>query len=296
MPTGFFLRRVRWATLGAILVGGVVSMSSTVSGEGAPFSISGNGPSEKRDDVAELKAQYHCLTKDWEKREVGGYIVENNVWNKGDRSDYSQCVFLEPEASGAVRAGWAWKWNNPTNDVVAYPDIIFGKNPWFETSTTTTLPARIREAGDVEILLDVEHTGTGKRNLAFQVWLTNASAATPKSVTREVMIWLENNGLRPAGTKIADLSLDGKALELWENPRHGDPNGLEWNYFAFVYKTPLLQGQVPLSKMLEYLVETGRVAPDEYLAGINLGNEIINGSGQTLLKRYRVLLKKNGTT
>ena len=295
MPTGCFQKRLRWTTFWTILVSGIVWIGSVVSGEGTTISVPGNGPSEKHNYVAELQARHDCLAKDWERREAGGYIVENNVWNKGDRSDYSQCVFLEPEALGAVRAGWAWKWNNPTNDVVAYPDIIFGKNPWFETSTTTTLPARIREAGDVEILLDVEHTGTGKRNLAFQVWLTKESAATPKSVTREVMIWLENNGLRPAGTKIADLSLDGKALELWENPHHGDPNGLEWNYFAFVYRTPLLQGRVPLSKMLQYLIETGHVSPDEYLAGINLGNEIINGNGQTLLKRYRVLCRRNRT-
>ncbi len=288
MPPRRFLSRVGGIVLLATLLCGIMWESlSGNKGDTSPFLSQSTFP-ERRDYIAELKARHDCLTKDWERREAGGYIVENNVWNKGARSDYAQCVFLEAGATGGIRAGWAWEWNNPTNDVVAYPDIIFGKNPWFETSTTKTLPVRIREAGELEILLEAENVGEGKRNLAFQVWLTNESAATPKSVTREVMIWLENNGLRPAGAKIADLSLDGKALELWENPRHGDPNGLEWNYFAFVYKTPLLQGRIPLTQILQYLIETGHVSPDEYLAGINLGNEIVNGSGQTILNRYAV--------
>lgn len=242
--------------------------------------------------VKELKTKHDCLTKDWETRQISDFIAENNVWNKGSRINYSQCVFIEKDNTG-INAGWAWDWNNGTNDVVAYPDIIFGKNPWFQKSTTQALPKKIADINSLEICLDADHVGHGKHNLAFQIWITNNESCEPKTVTKEIMIWLFNEGLRPAGSVIDTFLVDEHPVELWKNPRHGDPNGLVWTYLAIVYKSPIIKGIIPVSKFLQYLVSNQHISSDEYLSGINLGNEIINGNGKTILKQYEIICHPN---
>src|SRR5882757_1947397 len=88
--------------------------------------------------VVPLQAQTLC--GDWQQVQVGEYIVQNNIWGKGNITNYSQCV-SGTSASGGVQAQLQWNWPTGVNsNVKAYPEIIYGQKPDSGPSTTPNLP------------------------------------------------------------------------------------------------------------------------------------------------------------
>ncbi len=65
----------------------------------------------------------------------------------------------------------------------------------------------------------------------------------------------------------------------------------DWTYLAFVQKTSSPTTSIPIAELLQYLVDNQHVQPDEYLASIEFGNEIINGDGETLVDEFIVNIK-----
>ena len=158
--------------------------------------------------VESFCTQQNCQCTDWYRSNAGPYTVENNVWNKGGSQEYQQCVTIQAAAPG-VSAGWAWNWPGIRFNVVAYPNLMYGKNPWLP-STTPNLPLRIGDLGCLEVDFEVEQVGSGKGNLAFDLWLTREAASQPTDISGEVMIWLSRQGFKPAGIRVdrGDLGAD----------------------------------------------------------------------------------------
>lgn len=238
--------------------------------------------------VDSLCADRACACGDWYRRSVGEYQIENNVWNKGNITTYRQCVFIEDGGSG-IDAGWAWNWPGIRFDVVAYPNIIYGKSPWLP-STSSRLPIRISEIGCLEADFEIVQEGSSKGNLAFDLWLTSSASSQPSDVTREVMIWISRTGFWSAGSRVDTIDVDGLEVGVWKKENHQPSPEYAWTYVAFVYQSDLAEGPVDLLGFLDYLVDNGHVSPDEYLSAIQLGNEIVSGYGQTLISRYEILL------
>jgi hypothetical protein len=214
-------------------------------------------------------------------------MVENNVWNKGENSNYQQCVFVEENNNGTIDAGWAWNWPGLRFNVVAYPNIIYGKTPWLPT-TTPKLPVRIEGINCLQADFDVIQRGSGKGNLSFDLWITDSANAEPTDITREIMIWISRDGFRPAGLRTDTLSLDGKEISFYQKENFRVSDEYEWTFLAFVFDTALTEGPVNIMELLDYLVDGGYVSPDEYLSSIQLGNEVVSGYGQTLLMNYEI--------
>ncbi|HQF55051.1 MAG TPA: hypothetical protein PK208_08045 [Fibrobacteria bacterium] len=234
-----------------------------------------------------------AATRDWERRSAGPYYVENNVWNKGATGPgYRQHVGIRPLAGAAVEAGWAWDW--PTcSKIVAFPDILHGKNPWADSSTTPLLPMRLSSIASLHADLDLEQGGTGHRNTAFQIWLVDSAGDKPENITREVMVWIANDDL-PFPPVVDRLRVGGREWALSKMENHGDPNikpRLRWTYLSFSGKERISRGRIDLKEFFDTLVVRGMVSPRERLAVINLGNEIRDGKGFLHLRSYRIDLR-----
>jgi hypothetical protein len=52
-----------------------------------------------------------------------------------------------------------------------------------------------------------------------------------------------------------------------------------------------LQAQINLMPFFEYLKTKQLITTDEHLAAVNLGNEIISGTGDTRLNRFAVTVQ-----
>jgi hypothetical protein len=209
----------------------------------------------------------------------GSVVVQNNVWNKGTTTDYEQCVRALP---GGV-AEWRWRWP-PAGDEMpeAYPEVVFGRKPWRDGSTTEALPVRLADLRTLTVDLALGTGGDGAHNLAFDVWLTRTAAATPDTIAVEVMLWLDRRGMRAAGERVADLDVDGAAADLfrWDAPG--------WRYLALVRREPIREGRFDLLALLHALEARGELPRGLFVASVELGNEVAGGQGWTRLHRFDV--------
>jgi hypothetical protein len=128
--------------------------------------------------------------------------------------------------------------------------------------------------------------------MAFDIWLTdtqNPSTWGVPPITQEIMIWLDYYGwMRPGGTWLEQTSIDGVPYNVYVGENFGDG----WRYIAFVRaKLQLGAGSLNLVSFLTYIQGKGLATGEEYLASIELGNEVVSGAGETILHQYAVSVR-----
>lgn len=253
------------------------------SSHSAPQPVSAAAPSSESSCAA------------WSTYQDGPYKYENNVWgSKKAKAAFEQCLMRRKVGSG-FEYGWRWNWPGYDNTVFAYPQILFGWKPWSGgTPTDARFPLRVGDVQHLSIHYDVETEASGSYNLAPEVWIIEGSGASadpdPKRITTEVMFWMDYvEGAIPAGTVIDTPTLDGVTYELYKQDSIGDKgDGTGWALLSF--KSPKVQhrGTISVHTLLDHLVRKGLVRPDEYVASVEFGNEVMGGSGTTWVKRFEV--------
>ena len=274
--------RFRLALLAA-LVGSVVFLLAGCEQAKEPLPISS--------DAADVDA--YC--RDWAKLRNAGFVYENNVWNQGTikREHRAQCL-LKRVVDGKAQYGWRWQWPRAGGNVKAYPEVIYGHKPWFTSSTTANLPRRISAIGELSVAYDIEMRARGRYNLAFDMWVTNSGRPTPSAITHEIMIWVGERARAwepypgylakrvTIGDATYDLTIKPHAEWLKE---HGAPKVA---YIAFNARTARLSGRIDVKEFLDYLTDHGHLPADGYVASVELGNEVMSGTGEVWLKSYRI--------
>lgn len=216
----------------------------------------------------------------------GHFWIENNTWGKGAIENWSQCVGIGDRGIGKVAARWTWNWPDQRENVKAYPEVVFGQKPGKETSTET-LPRKVSDIRSATASLDYESYHTGAGNLAFDIWLVNTANPVEFSVppiTHEIMIWIDSyGGMKPSSHSYGKAAIDGIDYEIFV----GEKVGKGWRYIAF-QSASLQAGSVRLNLMpfFTYLKSNSLISGNEYVASIELGNEIIRGIGETRINSY----------
>ncbi len=227
---------------------------------------------------------------DFKRIRIGDYILNNNVWNKGDRTDYTQCIFAHSETPPTTM-GWRWDWPGDAREIQAYPEVMVGDSPWDAEPVTGGLPLPVG-ARDVLVTYTAAISATGQWNVAFELWLTSDPAPAEQNITDEVMIWIARNDLMPGPPVYDKVTFDGVAYTVHVAPGHGDASGgsaATWKYIAFVAREPQLSGKLNMNHFLDYLVEKQVIEPDRYIASLELGTEIRSGKGEFILSAYEVI-------
>jgi len=217
---------------------------------------------------------------------LGEFILSNNTWNRGGVSNYAQCVF-QIQKDSMFPFGWKWEWPLDGHDVKAYPEIIYGWKPWSSRSTTKALPIRISEMKEITAAYEIQMTASGRYNLAFDIWLNTSSLPAGNNISRELMIWLDRNGMMPAGSFVENVKIAGEWYEFYI----GTTSHSSWTYIAFVRINPELKGDTKIHEFVNYLVKNNHISKAEYISSIEFDNEIISGTGETLIKRYAISVK-----
>ena len=146
----------------------------------------------------------------------GPYRYNNNQWGRDKAKGRNEQCLLTRDANGQIEAGWTWNWSGFDPSVFAYPEIEFGWKPWSGgPSTDPRFPMRVSDLPQLSLHYEVETQADGSYDLAPEVWLTNSpatTAANPKSITTEVMFWMDYaGGAQPAGKIVERPSFDGMA-------------------------------------------------------------------------------------
>lgn len=229
-------------------------------------------------------------------------ILYNNVWNKhaAQLGEWSQC--LEKRTHNRIEQfGWSWRWPTGKQLIYAYPQIKLGASPWApEPRVDERFPAQIGLLQTFELSYDVESSTNGEHNLAASMWLTKepvtGSTPNPAVITTEIMIWTfsTKEHFNPAGKKIQEILIDGITWELWVEQDWKDASGINdnrWSYVTFRSTKHFSTGRIDILKLLQHAIEQKLITPDLYVADIELGNEIMSGSGITWIKSFNVMIR-----
>ena len=183
----------------------------------------------------------------------GGYYVHNNLWNA---SSY-------PGTKGTTSVCSYRSWNHVatatnTGDgaVKTYPNVhkdYSGRT----VSSFNTLTSRFAAIAPP----------VGIYNVGYDLWLNGIP-------NDEVMIWTENRGQYPAGSRFAaGVSISGYTWDVYATSGNG--------YIAFVPSNGArhTSGTIDIKAMLGYLVSKGRISASATVDQICYGVEIVSTGG-----------------
>ena len=218
--------------------------------------------------------------------------VANNAWNRQLAGNYpwKQCIRARYDSHGR-EYGWSWEWPIGGDTLISFPQVIFGWKPWDGgASSHPRLPIRIAAIDRLTLSYAMETTANGKHNLATTLWLTRSGRIStepnPKDISTDLMVWTDGFAFDPFGSRVGRASIDGIDFEVWLARGLGDSSadGPRWNYVAYRSTTKHLTASLDLKAFLQHATEQGYVSPDHYVSDVEVGNELMSGSGETWIK------------
>ena len=219
------------------------------------------------------------------------YRIFNNGWNaNASGGPHRQKIFVK-QSNGKPIFGWVWKWWGGGTDVASYPEIQVGHSPWVgEVAPNSGFPFRV---GSKKLVVDfdVSMQASGSYDLAFEFWAVSSPAVTKVGITHEVMIWLAENRLGPAGNLVATATIGGNRFRIYFSNNHGDASGASsntWTIISLVADKPILHGPLDIGAIIDYLLHSRLLDGNVYVACLELGNEVASGSGKTEVRNYAV--------
>ena len=245
----------------------------------------------------------YCDTNQWSEnpicgdligQQVGEYVTDYNAWNVGGFNRYCHRNEIAAGADEGVDVGWRWSMTGQQEwwSAYAYPEVIFGKKPdYYTCSTTAALPRHLPDLAGAQVDFAYSSTHSGNGNLAFDLWLSpsEGGATIPKS--HEVMIWLDHWGDAEAdGDVLAVPTIGGRQWDLHVVPGFtADGGAHHWVFVAYVARSPVQSPvSLDLKEFLDDLTARNVATGQEWLAAVELGNELGVGAGSTEVTGYRV--------
>lgn len=226
--------------------------------------------------------------------------LQNNIWNAHSAVgfDWTQCLAMRT-IDATTQYGWYWQWPEDGNKVYAQPQITLGHSPWLKHNQIKSgYPISVNPLEKLDIDYSVDILTDGELNLATTLWLTDSDKiqrqVDKNSIAAEVMIWTyasDDFYASPAGKNVGDIEIDGVEWEVWLDKNWHDTSGQNensWVYLAFRTAQPQMKIKFDAAQMLRYAIEQNFIPSDLYIADIQLGTEIMSGTGQVWLNHYSV--------
>jgi len=190
------------------------------------------------------------------------FIVHNNMWN-ASRYRVSQTVEVCSYRSWNVIATA----DNSSGDgaVKTYPNVHKDYHNWSTGYEPPLSNFRVLSSS-----FAASGPNTGIYNFAYDIWLNGVGNGGGSN--REVMIWTDNQGQRPAGSVVATgLAFGGQTWTLWATRDN--------RILSFVPATDMAAGTVNIRAMLDHLISDGRVPANSTLGQIGYGVEVVSTNG-----------------
>lgn len=226
--------------------------------------------------------------------------LQNNIWNahSAEGFDWTQCLAMRTRDAN-TQYGWYWQWPEEGDKVYAQPQITLGNSPWLpHNQIKAGYPIPVKDLEKLEVDYSLDIVTDGELNLATTLWLIRSETiqmeVAQSSIAAEVMIWTyasDDFYADPAGENVGEVEIDGVEWEVWLDQSWHDTSGKNdnnWVYLAFRTNQSLMQIKFDAAQMLHYAIEQKFIASDLYIADIQLGTEIMSGTGQVWLNHYRV--------
>lgn len=200
-----------------------------------------------------------------------GFKLLNNVWGS---QGSEQCIKSFNDGS----VGWNWTRNYSTSRNPNYPEILHGNKPWGNSTESELLPVRADNIWSMEINnleLSTSVNGTGKWNTAFELWVTSErpEGDVSQSITDEIIIFLESEGMDSATLEDEKAVYDG--CNTYSYYQYS-PSSTDHRYHQFRVQGDEIPRKVNLKPFLQYILEqefTDGQRRNHWVTGFELGNE-----------------------
>ena len=242
-----------------------------------------------------------CEEYDTVKTEQG--IVTNNVWNKFAAKDdpWSQC--LEKRlVGGEIQFGWSWSWPFGRRVIYSQPQIKIGASPWApEPKFDSSFPLKISDLKNLDISHELDIQTNGEHNTATTMWLIKepykGSKPKPSIIEAEIMIWTyaTEKHFNPAGRMHSELKVNDIVWEVWYEKNWEDKSGVndnKWRIISFRASKSSMKADIPGLALLNYAIDEKLISENLYVADVELGNEIMSGSGIAWVNKFDVVYEK----
>lgn len=225
----------------------------------------------------------------------------NNVWNKQAAKKFSWSQCLERNPSNGLY-GWSWVWPTLKNDAIySYPQIKLGTSPWAPAlNGYPDFPLENSLVSSLVIEHELDVQSNGEHNVATSLWITNTkeigNTPNPSAILAELMIWsyATPNHMNPAGSHADTVEIGGQTWEVWIDENWSDASGAnnnKWIYITFRAKSKSLKAKFDVINFINYAVEHQVLPNIFYIADIELGTEIMSGTGLLWVKQFNVTVK-----
>ncbi len=230
-------------------------------------------------------------------------VFTNNVWNKhaAKNDAWSQCL-EQRSINGDVQFGWSWSWPFGRRVIYSQPQIKIGSSPWApEPKFDNSFPLSISDLKKLDITHSIEVNSNGDHNTVTTMWLTRSpykgSEPDPSVIAAEIMIWTfaTDGHFSPSGRKRGELTIEDTIWEVWYQKEWRDHSGInnnKWVSVSFRAKISSMQARIPGLELLNYAIQENLIAKNLFIADVELGNEIMSGSGIAWLKDFSVVYEK----
>ena len=196
--------------------------------------------------------------------DVGKYFVQNNV----NANHGSLCV--TPALNGSNASFKIDTASLSGGGLAAYPSLVDGWH-YGRKSTDTALPKLVSSLQSVQSSVTYTNPNGGTWDASYDIWVlpSSANAADP-SGGLEVMLWLNDSNVNPAGSNTNNPYM---GWEVW-NGQVGS-----WKYVAY-RKTGQSTFTGDLAPFIKNAVSVSGLGGTPYLAGIEFGYEAYDNSVQ----------------
>jgi hypothetical protein len=182
----------------------------------------------------------------------GRFDLYNNEWNtSGNPGPQTICgsSASQWQVTSTQRAG--------NTAVLTYPSVQLNYNGsnGYPVSKFTSMTSSYAENMHAVSGTDAE--------AAYDIWVNG--------LNKEVMVWVDNHGQAPAGSKVATITFSGATWALYETS--------DRSYMAFVREGNASSGTVDLHAALSYLEGRGDLKGSDVLWQVNFGWEVCSTAG-----------------
>jgi hypothetical protein len=216
----------------------------------------------------------------------GGYRLLNNQWNlKQLLGRISTSVYTKEDGS----FGWQWSCDG-AHAVIAYPSVLYGG--WLNHGGSSPgLPFRVG-AQRIRADFSIATSATGVYDTAFDLWATPSNDFRTLDDAVEVMIWNDRKGMLfyPAGRITGQVEIGGVRWDVYVNRDHRSFTQDSWTFVAFLPDRPVMNGPLDLSAFFDHLVETEILPSSYWVVSLELGTEVVVGTGATEVSGYAITL------
>jgi len=132
--------------------------------------------------------------------------------------------------------------------------------------------------------------------MAFDIWITPSNTPTTTNNSYELMIWLDHGGQYPAGSDTHNSFTDdsGNSYEIYSTGTGGMGSGNDtWTCLSYVNQGPGIYADPAfnISSIISGAVSRFDIPTTDYIASIEFGNEVLNGSGMTEISNWAITIK-----